>query len=138
MAAELVSLNPDVLIGVGGAAPYLKKATSTIPIVFMYLPDPVGAGLVKTIRDPGGNATGLTNYSVELSAKRLQYIKQIDPSLSRVALLINQQQRSQNSTSLNRRRPHQAWDWQFESSMCDLLVSWIQRLMQWCKGVCKV
>lgn len=59
------------MIGVGGAAPYLKKATSTIPIVFMYVPDPVGAGLVENIRHPGGNATGLTNYSVQLSAKRL-------------------------------------------------------------------
>jgi putative tryptophan/tyrosine transport system substrate-binding protein len=89
MAAELVSSRPDVLIGVGSAAPYLKKATSTIPTVFMYVPDPVGAGLVETIRRPGGNATGLTNFSVELSAKRLQYLKEIVPSLSRVALLIN-------------------------------------------------
>lgn len=89
MAAELVSLKPDVLVGVGAAAPYLKKATSTIPVVFMYVPDPVGASLVETIRRPGGNATGLTNFSVELSAKRLQYLKEIMPSLSRVALLIN-------------------------------------------------
>jgi len=89
MAAELVSLKPDVLIGVGSAAVYVKKATSTIPMVFMYVPDPVGAGLVETVRRPGGNATGLTNFSVELSAKRLQYLKEIVPSLARVALLIN-------------------------------------------------
>src|SRR4030095_7289796 len=89
MAADLVSLKPDVLIGVGSAAVYLKKATPTIPMVFMYVPDPVGAGLVETVRRPGGNATGLTNFSVELSAKRLQYLKEIVPSLSRVALLIN-------------------------------------------------
>jgi len=89
MAAELVSLKPDVLIGVGSAAPYLKRATSTIPMVFMYVPEPVGAGLVETVRRPGGNATGLTNFSVELSAKRLQFLKEIVPSLSRVALLIN-------------------------------------------------
>jgi len=89
MAAELVSLKPDVLVGVGSAAPYLKGATSTIPMVFMYVPDPVGAGLVESVRRPGGNATGLTNFSVELSAKRLQYLKEIVPSLSRVALLIN-------------------------------------------------
>lgn len=89
MAAELVSLKPDVLVGVGSAAPYLKRATSTIPMVFMYVPDPVGAGLVENVRRPGGNATGLTNFSVELSAKRLEYLKQIVPSLSRVALLIN-------------------------------------------------
>ena len=89
MAAELAALKPDVLVGVGSAAVYVKRATSTIPIVFMYVPDPVGAGLVGTVRRPGGNATGLTNFSVDLSAKRLQYLKEIVPSLSRVALLIN-------------------------------------------------
>ena len=89
MAAELVSSKPDVLVAVGSAAPYAKKATSTIPLVFMYVPDPVGAGLVSTIRSPGGNATGLTNFSVELSAKRLQYLKDIVPALSHVAVLIN-------------------------------------------------
>jgi putative ABC transport system substrate-binding protein len=89
MAAELASLTPDVLVGVGAAAPYLKKTTSTIPIVFMYVPDPVAAGLAESVRRPGGNATGLTNFSVELSAKRLQYLKEITPALSRVALLIN-------------------------------------------------
>jgi len=91
MAAELVSLKPDVLVGVRSAAVYLKRATSTspIPMVFMYVPDPVGAGLVETVRRPGGNATGLTNFSVELSAKRLQYLKEIVPSVARVALLIN-------------------------------------------------
>lgn len=89
MAAELISLKPDVLVGVGSAAVYVKRATSTIPMVFMYVPDPVGAGLVETVRRPGGNATGLTNFSVELTAKRLQYLKEIVPSLARVALLIN-------------------------------------------------
>jgi putative ABC transport system substrate-binding protein len=89
MAAELVSLNPDVLVAVGGAAPYAKRATATIPTVFMYVPDPVGSKLVESIRRPGWNATGLTNFSVELSAKRLEYLKEISPSLSRVAVLIN-------------------------------------------------
>jgi putative ABC transport system substrate-binding protein len=89
MAAELVAMKPDVLVAVGAAAPYLKKATSTIPMVFMYVPEPGGAGLVESVRRPGGNATGLTNFSVELSAKRLQYLKEIVPSVSRVALLIN-------------------------------------------------
>jgi len=89
MAAELVASRPDVLIAVGGAAPYVKKATATIPIVFMYVPDPIGANLVESIRRPGGNATGLTNYSVELSSKRLQYLKELIPTLSNVGLLIN-------------------------------------------------
>ena len=89
MAAELVTLSPDVLVGVGGAAPYVKKATSTIPIVFMYVADPIGAKLVESIRHPGGNATGLTNFGLELAGKRLEYLKEIIPQLSKVALLVN-------------------------------------------------
>jgi putative ABC transport system substrate-binding protein len=89
MAAELVSLKPDVLIAVGGAAPYAAKATATIPIVFMYVPDPVGSKLVESIRRPGRNATGMTNFSLTLSEKRLEFLKEIIPSLSRVALLVN-------------------------------------------------
>jgi len=89
MAAELVSMRCDVLVGVGSAAVYVKRATSTIPIVFMYVPDPVGAGLAESIRRPGGNATGLTNFSVDLTAKRLQHFKEVVPSVTRVGLLIN-------------------------------------------------
>jgi putative tryptophan/tyrosine transport system substrate-binding protein len=89
MAAELVALKPDVLVAVGGAAPYLKRATSEIPIIFMYVPDPVGSKLVESVRRPGGNATGLTNFSLTLSAKRLEFLKAIKPSLVRVALLVN-------------------------------------------------
>jgi putative tryptophan/tyrosine transport system substrate-binding protein len=89
MAAELVALAPDVLVGVGGAAPYVKKATSTIPIVFMYVADPVGAKLVESIRHPGGNATDLTNFGLELIGKRLEYLKEINPQLVRVAMMVN-------------------------------------------------
>ena len=89
MAAELVSSKPDVLVGVGVAAPYLKQATGTIPIAFMYVPDPIAANLVESIRRPGGNATGLSNFSSDLSAKRLEYLKEIVPSISRIGLLIN-------------------------------------------------
>jgi len=89
MAAELVSLKVDVLVAVGGAAPYAKKATTTIPIVFMYVPDPIGSNLVQSVRRPGGNVTGLSNFSRDLSAKRLEYLKEIVPNLSRVGLLLN-------------------------------------------------
>ena len=89
MAAELVSMRCDVLVGVGSAAVYVKRATSAIPIVFMYVPDPVAAGLAESVRRPGGNATGLTNFSVDLTAKRLQHLKEVVPSVMRVALLIN-------------------------------------------------
>jgi putative tryptophan/tyrosine transport system substrate-binding protein len=89
MAAELVASAPDVLVGVGGAAPYVKKATSTIPMVFMYVADPIGAKLVDSIRHPGGNATGLTNFGVELLGKRLEYLKEINPQLTRAAMMVN-------------------------------------------------
>jgi putative ABC transport system substrate-binding protein len=89
MAAELVALAPDVLVGVGGAAPYVRKATSSIPMVFMYVADPIGAKLVESIRHPGGNATGLTNFGLELVGKRLEYLKEIMPQLARVAMIIN-------------------------------------------------
>src|SRR6201985_2637792 len=89
MAAELVALAPDVLVGVGGAAPYVKKATSTIPMVFMYVADPIGAKLVESIRRPGGNATGLTNFGLELVGKRLEYLKEINPQLTKVAMMVN-------------------------------------------------
>jgi putative ABC transport system substrate-binding protein len=89
MAAELVALAPDVLVGVGGAAPYVKQATSTIPMVFMYVADPIGAKLVESIRHPGGNATGLTNFGLELVGKRLEYLKEINPQLARVAMIVN-------------------------------------------------
>jgi putative ABC transport system substrate-binding protein len=89
MAADLVSIRCDVLVGVGSAAVYVKRATSTIPMVFMYVPDPIGAGLAESVRRPGGNATGLTNFSVDLTAKRLQHLKEVVPSVTRVALLIN-------------------------------------------------
>jgi putative tryptophan/tyrosine transport system substrate-binding protein len=89
MAAGLVTLAPDVLVGVGGAAPYVKKATSDIPVVFMYVADPIGAKLVESIRRPGGNATGLTNFGLELVGKRLEYLKEIVPSLTKVAMMVN-------------------------------------------------
>jgi putative ABC transport system substrate-binding protein len=55
----------------------------------MFIPDPIGAGLVESISRPGGNATGLSNFSVQLSAKRLQQLKEIVPTVTRVGWLIN-------------------------------------------------
>jgi putative ABC transport system substrate-binding protein len=90
MAAELVSLKVDVLIGVGSqTAPYVKNATTTIPIIFIFSPDPVGTKLVASLAWPGGNATGLTNFAADLIGKRLQFLKSTIQNLSRVALLVN-------------------------------------------------
>jgi putative ABC transport system substrate-binding protein len=90
MAAELVSLNVDVLIGVGSqTAPYVKNATTTIPIIFVFSPDPVGTKLVVSLARPDGNATGLTNFAADLIGKRLEFLKSTIQNLSRVALLVN-------------------------------------------------
>jgi ABC-type uncharacterized transport system substrate-binding protein len=94
MAAELVSLKVDVLMGGSVASPYLKEATTKIPIVFMFVPDPVGLKLVDSLAHPGGNATGLSNFGRDLAGKRLQYLKDTIPKLSRVALLVNPNERS--------------------------------------------
>jgi putative tryptophan/tyrosine transport system substrate-binding protein len=90
MAAELVSLNVDVLVSTGNnAAPYAKNATATIPIVFNLISDPVGLKLVESLARPGGNATGLSFFTSELIGKRLQLLKEVVPDLSRVAQLVN-------------------------------------------------
>ena len=94
MAAELVALNPDVLMGGSISSWYLKDATSSIPIVFMFVPDPIGLKLIKSFAQPGGNATGFVNFGRDLVGKRLQSLKEIVPNLARVALLVNSQQPS--------------------------------------------
>jgi putative tryptophan/tyrosine transport system substrate-binding protein len=90
MAAELVSLNVDVLMSSGNnAATYARKATTSIPIVLMFISDPVGLKLVESLARPGGNATGLSIFSSELIGKRLEFLKEALPGLSRVAQLVN-------------------------------------------------
>lgn len=88
LAAELVALRPDVLFAAGSqAALAASKATTTIPIVFVAVSDPVGIGIVKALRRPGTNATGLSNQAEEFQIKILQLLKEVFPSASRVALL---------------------------------------------------
>ncbi|HMF24783.1 MAG TPA: ABC transporter substrate-binding protein [Pseudolabrys sp.] len=90
MAAELVSLNVDVLVSVGSqTAFYAKDATRTIPIVFIFVPDPVGSKFVMSLARPGGNATGLTHFAADLIGKRLEFLKETSPGLARVGLLVN-------------------------------------------------
>jgi putative tryptophan/tyrosine transport system substrate-binding protein len=90
LAAELVRLKPDVIVTPGTpASQAAKQATSTIPIVFAGVADAVGAGLVANLARPGGNITGLTGISAELGGKRLEFLKQVAPKTSRVAVLYN-------------------------------------------------
>jgi putative ABC transport system substrate-binding protein len=89
-AAELVRIPVDVIATFGTpASRAAKAATSTIPIVAISIGDPVSAGLVKTLARPGGNVTGNTILAPDLSPKRLQLIKEVIPTASRVALLWN-------------------------------------------------
>jgi len=88
LAAELVHLKVNVIVtDVTSAALALKKATATIPIVITSSTDPVAAGLVASLARPGGNVTGLTNVGGELGGKLLELLKEITPSLTRVAIL---------------------------------------------------
>jgi len=90
LAQELVDEKPDVIIAVTQlGAVELKKATNTIPIVVTLSYDPVGQGLVESPAHPGGNVTGLSLITIDLSGKRLELLKEAVPSLSRVALLID-------------------------------------------------
>src|SRR4051794_2948963 len=87
-AAELAVLAPDVILagGTSSAGPLLQ-ATRTVPIVFTIVNDPVGAGFIDSLARPGGNVTGFMAFEFSLSAKWLELLKQIAPSVTRVAVL---------------------------------------------------
>jgi putative ABC transport system substrate-binding protein len=90
LARELVGLKVDVIVTATDVAiAAVKRATQTIPIVMVNSSDPVGTGLVASLARPGGNVTGLSNISSELSGKRLELLREVVPGLSRVAFLWN-------------------------------------------------
>jgi putative ABC transport system substrate-binding protein len=83
-----VALAPDLILANGGTATeHLLRATRTIPIVFSFVPDPVGSGFVNSLARPGGNATGFTQFEYSLSGKWLQLLKEIAPIVTRAAVL---------------------------------------------------
>src|SRR3974377_2031832 len=83
-AAELIALTPDVIVSVGSVtvAP-LQQATRTIPIVFVNVPDPIGAGFVQSMAHPGGNITGFLNFEYSMSGKWAELLKEIAPNVTR-------------------------------------------------------
>ena len=91
MAADLVSRKVDLIVTIGGTPPALaaKNATSTIPIVFAGLGNPVGTGLVASLARPGGNITGFSNVAGELTPKRLELLCELVPQATVIALLAN-------------------------------------------------
>jgi putative tryptophan/tyrosine transport system substrate-binding protein len=87
-AAELAALAPDVILASGASTVGpLLQATRTVPIVFAAVADPVGAGFVNSLARPGGNATGFMAFEYSISGKWLELLKQIAPSVTRVAVL---------------------------------------------------
>ena len=88
LVAELVQLKVDVLVvGGPGGLSAAKQATKTIPIVIVTQADPVGSGYIDSLARPGGNITGLTRLTRELSGKRLELLKEVVPKISRVGVL---------------------------------------------------
>jgi putative ABC transport system substrate-binding protein len=90
LAAELIGIKVDVLVAVTvPAALAAQGATTTIPVVFILVPDPVGIGLVKSLAHPGGNVTGLSQTAFDIAAKKLELFKEAIVDLSRVAFFVN-------------------------------------------------
>jgi putative ABC transport system substrate-binding protein len=89
IAAEFVRLKVDIIFSTGLGAAVAKQATSVIPIVFTVSPDPIGSGLVASLAQPGGNVTGMSNQQADLAGKRIELLREVVPSVRRLAILAN-------------------------------------------------
>jgi putative tryptophan/tyrosine transport system substrate-binding protein len=91
-AAELVAAKPDVIFASGTVAvSALQRATSTIPVVFVLVDDPLGTGLVSSLRHPAGNMTGFSNFEYTIGAKWLAALKEIAPQITRAVAILDRQ-----------------------------------------------
>jgi putative tryptophan/tyrosine transport system substrate-binding protein len=87
-AAELVGLAPNVIVANGSSAmDAMQRATRTVPVVFVAVPDPIGAGYAESLAHPGGNATGLAQYDFSIGGKWLELLKELAPGLKRTGVL---------------------------------------------------
>jgi putative ABC transport system substrate-binding protein len=87
-AAELVALAPDVIVAMGiGSLRALRERTSTIPIVFQLVADPVGQGIVQSLARPGGHITGFTNFDFAMGGKWVEILKDLAPGITRVLFI---------------------------------------------------
>ena len=102
LAADLVRRQIAVIVAMGGNVPVLaaKAATTTIPIVFAVGEDPVGLGFVASLARPGGNLTGINFLATELTAKRLELLRQLVPAATRVVVLVNRANAANAETTL--------------------------------------
>jgi putative ABC transport system substrate-binding protein len=86
-ASELAALAPDIILAVGTATGPMLQATQIVPIVFVFVPDPVGSGFVNSLSRPGGNATGFLMLEYSLCGKWLELLKEVAPGMKRAAVL---------------------------------------------------
>jgi putative ABC transport system substrate-binding protein len=89
IAAEFVRLKVDVIFTTGSAVLTVKQTTSVIPVVFTLAQDPLGTGLVASLARPGGNVTGISNQQTDLATKRHELLREVVPTLRRLAILAN-------------------------------------------------
>ena len=126
LAAELVALKVDVILAGGGTLGALaaKQATTTIPIIFPVVGDPVTDGLVTSLAQPGGNVTGSSNISMDLVGKLVELLKEAVPSISRIALLLKPDSAPERTMQGFRREEmsrHRGWVCSFKSSRREAL-----------------
>jgi putative tryptophan/tyrosine transport system substrate-binding protein len=113
LAVELAHLQPDAIIAyTTSGAIAARKATTTIPIVFLFVGDPLGTGVVPSLAHPGENATGISLLATELSAKRLEILLELAPKASRVAMLWNDTQYGNGIA------------WSRSAGCCDQIWAW--------------
>lgn len=89
IAADVVASSPQVIVAQGAAAVVMRKATTTIPVVFGYSGDPVEAGLVDSLARPGRNLTGISYLALDLVGKRIELLKELLPGARRIAVVAN-------------------------------------------------
>jgi putative ABC transport system substrate-binding protein len=105
LAAELASLDPDVLVALVTAASLAAQAVMTkVPIVMVGVADPVGVGLIASLARPGGNITGTATQQAEMAAKQVELIRQLDPGASRATVLWNPANRAFQNLQLDQAR----------------------------------
>src|SRR5262249_20402987 len=91
-ARELIELRPDVIVGhTTPSVVALRRETTTIPIVFVQISDPIGSGFIANVARPGGNITGFSNFEASIGGKWIEILREIAPGLARSALIFNPQ-----------------------------------------------
>ena len=112
LIAELLALKVDVIVTAGTPATQaVKKATTAVPLIMVAVGNPVATGIVASLRQPGGNITGLTSISEDLEGKRLELLREVLPTVSRVTVLWNPDNQSLLAESEGDRGPqHRSWE----------------------------